>query len=127
MMNSKLPTNKNFGIVFAIVFFGIALYQLINNQSINYWLIITSLIFLILGLINSKILTPLNKIWTKFGILLGTFIAPIVMGIIFFAVVTPTGFLIRLFGKDILNIKKKNLETYWIKKEKINSTMKNQF
>ena len=80
-----------------------------------------------LALINSKILTPLNKTWMKFGLLLGKVVSPIVMGFIFFFVVTPTGILMRIFGKDLLNLKKNNQNTYWIKKENKNNNMKNQF
>ena len=83
---------------------------------------------LLLGLFNSKILTPLNKAWLKFGIFLGNFIAPIIMGIIFFFVVTPTGFIMRFLGKNLLMLKKnENKKTYWIKKNKYKTSMKNQF
>ena len=105
--NIKLPTNRNFGIVFFLVFLIIALWPLFNGETIRYWSLIVSFIFFILGLINSKLLAPLNKIWFKFGILLGNIVAPIVMGIIFFFVITPIGITMRLFGKDLLNLKKK--------------------
>ena len=93
-----------------------------------YWSLILSIIFLTLGLINSKLLLPLNKIWFKFGIFLGNFIAPIVMGIIYFFVVTPTGLIMKMLGKDLLNLKKSNKESsYWIKKNNSNNSLKNQF
>ena len=76
---------------------------------------------------NSKILTPLNKIWFKFGILLGNFVSPIVMGIVFFAIVTPTSLIMRFLGKNLLNLKRDNKKTYWIERSKIKSKMKNQF
>ncbi len=123
----KISSNKNFGIVFFIVFLLIALWPLLNNSEIRLWSLITSIIFLVLGLFNSKLLTPLNKVWFKFGILLGNFIAPIVMGIIFFFVVTPTGILMKLLGKDLIKLKKNNNKTYWIEKKDIKSSMKNQF
>ena len=123
----KISSNKNFGIVFFIVFLLIALWPLLNNSEIRLWSLITSIIFLVLGLFNSKLLTPLNKVWFKFGILLGNFIAPIVMGIIFFFVVTPTGILMKLLGKDLIKLKKNNEKTYWIEKKDIKSSMKNQF
>ena len=123
----KLPTNKNFGIVFFIIFLLIALWPLLNENEIRIWSLVISLIFLILGLMNSIYLTPLNRIWYKFGIFLGGFIAPIVMALVFFIVVTPTGFLMRLLGKDILNLKKNNSQSYWIKKDSSKSKMKNQF
>ena len=123
----KLPTNRNFGIVFFVVFLIIAIWPILNENDIKLWSLIISLIFLILGIANSKLLTPLNKIWFKFGIFLGNFIAPIVMGFIYFVVVTPTGLIMKALGKDLLNLKKNNKETYWIKKDNSNNNLKNQF
>tara|TARA_B100001769_G_scaffold31156_1_gene20456 strand:- start:24 stop:410 length:387 start_codon:yes stop_codon:yes gene_type:complete len=123
----KLPSNKNFGIVFSIVFLIIAVWPLLSQNDIRIWSLIISGIFLVLGLINSKLLLPLNKIWFKFGIFLGNFIAPIVMGIIYFMVVTPTGLIMKLLGKDLLNLKKSNKDTYWIDKDNSNNDLKNQF
>ena len=125
--NIKLPSNRNFGIVFAIVFLIISLWPLLSQTEVRIWSLIVSIIFLTLGLINSKLLLPLNKIWFKFGILLGNFIAPIVMGIIYFFVVTPTGLIMKMLGKDLLNLKKSNKDSYWIKKNNSNSSLKNQF
>ena len=122
-----MGSNKSFGIVFFIVFLLIAIYPLINNEGIRVWSLIISLIFLILGLLKSRILTPLNIVWIKFGILLGKFIAPIVMGIIFFLVVTPIGILMRIFNKDLLNLKFNSNKTYWIENTGPKSKMKNQF
>ena len=116
MNEIKISSNRNFGIVFFIVFLVVAIYPLINSNEIQIWSLILSLLFLILGLINSKILTPLNKLWFKFGIFLGKIISPIIMGIIFFFVVTPIGFIMRLLSKDILNLKYNNENSYWIKK-----------
>ena len=123
----KLPSNRNFGIIFSIVFLIITLWPLLNQSDIRIWSLIISVIFLVLGLINSKLLLPLNKIWFKFGIILGNFIAPIVMGIVYFMVVTPTGLIMRLLGKDLLNLKKNNKDTYWIEKDNSNNDLKNQF
>ena len=123
----KLPSNKNFGIVFSIVFLIISLWPLLSQNDIRIWSLIISGIFLVLGLINSKLLLPLNKIWFKFGIFLGNFIAPIVMGIIYFMVVTPTGLIMKMLGKDLLNLKKNNKDTYWIEKDNSNNDLKNQF
>jgi len=128
MSKNIKSSNKSFGIVFFIVFLIIGLYPLINQDGIRIWAIIVSLIFLILGLINSNSLTPLNKIWIKFGILLGNIISPLVLGIIFFLVVLPTGLLMRILKKNFLGLKfDKNLKSYWINKEKNLSSMKNQF
>ena len=85
------------------------------------------MIFLALGLINSKILNPLNNMWFKFGILLGKIISPLVMGVIFFFIVTPISIIMKILGKDILSLKKNNKRSYWIKKSNIISKMKNQF
>ena len=120
-------SNKSFGIIFSIVFFIIALYPLLHNGNLRIWSIIISLIFLILGLLNSKILSPLNNAWFKFGVFLGKFISPLVMGVIFFLVVTPTGLIMRILGKDLLNLKYNKKKSYWIQKSNQKSKMKNQF
>ena len=123
----KLPSNRNFGLVFCIIFFVISLWPILNQNEFRYWAFFISLIFLILAILNSKILTPLNKIWLYFGIALGKLVSPIVMGFIFFLVVTPIGIIMRLLGKDILNLKKKNKGSYWINKVKNKTNMKKQF
>ena len=123
----KIGSNRSFGVVFFVVFLLIALYPLINNGEIRIWSLITSIIFLILGLLNSKLLNPLNKLWFKFGIVLGKIISPLIMGIIFFLVVTPTGLIMRLLRKDILNLKYNQNSSYWIEKKGPKSKMKNQF
>ena len=123
----KIGSNKSFGIVFFIVFLLVAIYPLINNSEIRIWSLITAVIFLILGLTNSKVLTPLNKVWFKFGLLLGKIVSPLIMGIIFFLVVTPTAFIMRIIGKDLLNLKFNDKKTYWIEKTGPKSKMKNQF
>ena len=127
MDDVKISSNRSFGIVFFLVFLIISLYPLVNNENLRVWSLILSLIFLVLGLIKSKILTPLNKIWFKFGIFLGNFISPIVMAIVFFLVLLPTGIIMRILRKDILNLKYSSKSTYWIEKQKYKSTMKNQF
>ena len=127
MDNIKIGSNRSFGIVFCIVFFLIALYPLTYGEEIRLWSLIISLFFLFLGLINSKILNPLNKLWFKFGIFLGKVISPIIMGIIFFFVVTPIGLIMRIFGKDVLNLKFSKNKTYWIEKTGPKSKMENQF
>ena len=127
MSEIKIGSNRSFGIVFCIVFLIIALYPLTNIGEIRIWALIISICFLILGLIKSTFLTPLNKLWFKFGIFLGKIISPLVMGIIFFLVVTPIAILMRLLGKDLLNLKFSNNNTYWIEKNEPKSKMKNQF
>ena len=127
MDDVKISSNRSFGIVFFIVFLFIALYPLTYNGEIRVWSAITSLIFLMLGLLNSKILSPLNKLWFKFGLFLGKIISPLIMGIIFFIIVTPIGLIMRLFGKDVLNLKYNKNHSYWIEKNGPKSKMKNQF
>ena len=123
----KIGSNRSFGIVFSIVFLIIALYPLINDDNIRIWSILLSLIFFILGLLNSKILSPLNRIWFKFGIILGGIVSPIIMGLVFFLVVTPISLILRLFKKDTLNLKKNENATYWIDKKDKKNKMKYQF
>ena len=123
----KIGSNRSFGIVFFTVFLIIATYPLINNGEIRIWSLILSLVFLILGLLNSKILYPLNKIWFKFGLLLGKLVSPLIMAIIFFLVVTPIGILMRVLNKDLLNLKFNKNKSYWIEKNEQKSKMKNQF
>ena len=127
MNKTKLPSNRNFGVVFFIVFLIIAFWPFLKGENLRLWAFIISLFFLILGLLNAKILTPLNKMWIKFGEILGTIISPLVMGIIFFGIVTPTGLLLKLIGKDVLKLKQDKKNTYWIEKDNSNNSMKNQF
>ena len=126
--NTKISSNRSFGIVFFVVFLFIALYPITYSEDIRIWSLIISFIFIILGLLNSKILTPLNKLWFKFGVILGKMISPIIMGIIFFLVVTPIGLIMKVLGKDLLRLKfNKKDNTYWIEKNGPKSKMKNQF
>ena len=127
MDDIKIGSNRSFGIVFFVVFLLIGSYPLLKGGDLKIIPILIAIIFLILGVINSKLLTPLNKFWFKFGLLLGQVISPIVMGVIFFLVVTPIGYLMRFFGKDVLRLKKTNDSSYWVKKSNLKSKMKNQF
>ena len=129
MNKDKINTssNKSFGLVFFAFFFIISLFALLKDGNIRVWAIIIAIIFLILGLFNSSILKPLNKVWFKFGILLGNFISPIVMGIVFFGVVTPTSLIMKILGKNLLGLKKNNKKSYWIEKSSIKSKMRDQF
>ena len=122
-----MSSNRSFGILFFIVFLGIGLWPLKNNNDPNYILLALSSIFLILGIINSKLLNPLNKVWVKFGEILGMIIAPIVMGLVYFIILTPISLLVRLSGKDLLKLKKDKSSTYWIKREKNIGNMDKQF
>ena len=123
----KKENNKEFGILFFIVFLIIGLWPLLNNSSIRIWALIIALLFLVLGILNLQILTPLKKGWIKFGELLGKIISPIIMGFIFFLIITPIGLFMKLLKKDLLNLKFNNSDTYWIKKNEPKSKMKDQF
>ena len=127
MDDIKISSNRSFGIVFFIVFLLIATYPLLKGNDLRIWSLLISFGFLILGLMNSKILSPLNKLWFKFGLILGKIISPLIMGIIFFVVVTPIGVVMRVLKKDLLNLKYNQKETYWIEKTGPKSKMKNQF
>ena len=101
----KISSNRSFGLVFFFIFLIITFWPPVDDGQIRIWSIIIGIVFLILGLMNSKLLTPLNRLWFKFGMLLGAIIAPIVMAIIFFLVVTPISFFMKLIGKDLLRKK----------------------
>ena len=121
-------SNRSFGILFFIVFLILSLWPLKNGSNINLYFIIVSAIFLILGLINSKLLSPFNKSWIKLGEILGIVIAPIVMVLVYFVILTPVSFIVRIFGKDLLGLNfVKEKETYWIKRKKNIGSMKKQF
>lgn len=125
--NLKISSNRNFGVVFFIFFMIISLFPLFKDENIRIWAVVVAIIFLILGLLNSPVLSPLNKIWFRFGIMLGTFVSPIVMIVIFFLVVTPISLIMKLLNKNLLGLKKNNKDSYWISSSKIKSKMKNQF
>ena len=121
-------SNKSFGLLFFVVFLIIGLWPLKNGESLNFYFITVSVVFLILGLLNSKLLSPLNKSWIKLGEILGIIIAPIVMALVYFAILTPISIIVRVFGKDLLGLKfLKEKETYWIKRKKNLGSMKKQF
>ena len=120
-------SNRSFGIIFFIVFLLISFWPIMDGQALRVWSLVVSLIFLILGILNSKILTPINLAWIKLGEILGRFIAPIIMAVIYFLIVTPIGLFMRIIGKDSLNIKFSQNSSYWIKREKKLGPMKRQF
>ena len=120
-------SNRSFGIIFFIVFLLISVWPIMDGQALRVWSLSISLIFLFLGILNSKILTPLNLAWIKLGEILGRFIAPIVMAVIYFLILTPIGLFMRIIGKDLLNIKFSQNSSYWIKREKNLGPMKRQF
>ena len=127
MKHTNKTTNRNFGIVFCIFFLIIALWPVLSENQIRIWSVILSILFFVLGILNSNLLTPLNNMWFKFGILLGKVISPIIMAFVFFFIVFPTGLIMRLIKKDILNLKFNKKDTYWNNREKKKSSMKRQF
>ena len=121
-------SNRSFGLLFFVVFLIIGLWPIKNGENLNIYFLTASVIFLLLGLINSKLLSPLNKSWIKLGEILGTIIAPIVMVLVYFVILTPVSLIVRIFGKDLLGLKfLKDKETYWIKRKKNLGSMKKQF
>ena len=126
-MKSK-SSNRSFGLLFFIVFLVIGLWPLKNGESLNIYLILIALIFFTLGLINSKLLSPLNNTWVKFGEILGMIIAPIIMALVYFVILTPVSLIVRMFGKDLLGLKfLKKQDTYWIERKKNLNPTKKQF
>tara|TARA_Y100000813_G_scaffold15173_1_gene10295 strand:+ start:285 stop:665 length:381 start_codon:yes stop_codon:yes gene_type:complete len=121
-------SNRSFGLLFFIVFLILGLWPLKDGANLNFNFIAVSAVFLILGLVNSKLLSPLNRLWIKFGEKLGIIIAPVVMFLVYFAILTPVSFIVRICGKDLLGLKfLKKKETYWIKRKKNLGSMKKQF
>ena len=118
-MIKKKSSNRSFGLLFFVVFFLIGIWPLFKENDYRLWSLIISIIFLILGLLNSKLLKPLNNLWIKFGEILGKIIAPIVMMIVFFIFLTPLSFIVMLFGKDLLKLKFIKKNSYWIYRKKI--------
>ena len=123
----KISSNRSFGIVFFVFFLLVSLWPLLNDNPIRIWPLVIAIIFLILGLLNSKFLTPLNRSWIKLGELLGRVVYPIVMGLVYFVILTPIGLFMRLIQKDLLRTKFSKTNSYWIKREKNIGTMKRQF
>ena len=127
-IKTETPSEKSFGIVFSIIFLLISLYLLIHSESYHYWALIVSALFLCLAFFTPKLLSAPNRLWFKFGLLLGSIIAPIIMILIYFFTIFPTGLFMRLLGKDLLNKKlDKSSKTYWIERTDSMGTMKNQY
>ena len=126
----SIEVNKNnnifFGLIFFIFFLIISLYPLISNEPIRIWSVVVSLVFLIITIIKPNLFTFLNKLWIKFGILLGKIISPIVMGLVFFFVVTPIGIFVKIIKKDVMGLNR-GASSYWITREDKIQSMKKQF
>lgn len=129
MKKEKISSNRSFGVVFFIFFLILSIYPIFNGLKINIYFLLIGLIFLVMGLLNSKLLYPLNFLWNKLGVYLGMLVSPLVMGIIYFLIAFPTRLILSILGKDILNLKMKNKSSYWsYRKDIINKTnMDKQF
>ena len=127
-VSTEQSSEKSFGVVFSIVFSIVALYPLINSEGLRIWALVVSIIFFLLAFLAPKILVLPNKLWFKFGLLIGSIVAPIVMAFVYFVTVLPTGLIMRLLGKDLLKQKlDKNSKSYWVKRSEPMGSMKNQF
>ena len=127
-ISTEQSSEKSFGVVFSIVFLIVALYPLINSAGLHIWALVVLIIFFLLAFLAPKILVLPNKLWFKFGLLIGSIVAPIVMAFVYFFTVLPTGLIMRLLGKDLLKQKlDKNAKSYWVKRSEPMGSMKNQF
>ena len=127
-VSTEQSSEKSFGVVFSIVFLIVALYPLVNSEGLRMWALVVSIIFFLLAFLAPKILVLPNKLWFKFGLLIGSIVAPIVMAFVYFVTVLPTGLIMRLLGKDLLKQKlDKNAKSYWVKRSEPMGSMKNQF
>ena len=127
-MKNNISSNRSFGLVFSIFFFIIFSYNFFLNNDFNIYILLLSIIFLILGVLNSKILYPMNRVWIYFGYLLGKFITPVVLFTLYFSIVLPTNLVLKIIGKDIMRLKyNKNTKSYWELRNKKPNSMDNQF
>jgi len=127
-ISTEQSSEKSFGVVFSIVFLIVSLYPLINSEGLRIWALVVSAIFLLFAYVAPKILSLPNKLWFKFGMLIGSIVAPIFMALVYFVTVLPTGLIMRLLGKDLLKQKlDKNAKSYWIERKEPMGSMKNQF
>jgi len=131
-ISSNIPTEKSteksFGVIFSIVFLIVSLYPLINSEGLRIWALVISTVFFLIAFVAPKILVLPNKLWFKFGLILGSIVAPIVIALVYFVTVVPTGIIMRLLGKDLLMQKlDKNTKSYWIERKEKMGSMKNQF
>lgn len=124
----KVGSEKSFGVVFATVFFIVGCYPLLGGGTPRWWALIVAAAFLSVSLLYPRILTVPNKLWFRIGIAMGAIIAPVVMALLFFAVFTPMGLIMRLLGKDPLRTKlDQNCDTYWITRQDKMPDLKNQY
>ena len=123
----KKSSERNFGLFFSAIFFLIGLWPLLSASPLRLWSISLAVVLLALALVRPRLLKPLNYSWLKLGEILGKIIAPIIMCLIFFIILSPISFFVRVLGKDLLRLKFSKNNTYWIKREKNITTMNKQF
>ena len=123
----KKSSEKSFGIIFAFLFFLYGIWPLLSATEIRVWSVIAAVVFLALAFLQPKLLKPLNHYWIKLGEILGKIIAPLIMALVFFTIVTPISFIVRILGKDLLKLKFTNENSYWLKRSKNVNTMDKQF
>ena len=110
-------SNRAFGVVFAVVFVAVALVPLLFSHDPHWWALPVAGVFGVLAWLAPSVLTPLNRLWLRFGLLLHRIVSPIVLGIMFFVVITPMGLIMRGVGKDPLRLRRdRSLRTYWIER-----------
>lgn len=127
----KGSSDRTLGLVFAVIFLIVGLAPLAGGAGVRIWALILAAVFVVLAIAWPASLGPLNRIWTKFGLLLHKFMSPLVMGVIFYLSVTPIGVFLRVIGKTTLGLRPDpKMETYWIERRPPGpppETMKNQF
>ncbi len=128
--NIELPSNHKFGYFFTLIFLIASMYFLFKEINMAFYVLGTcSIVFFLVTLFKANILEPINKLWMKLGLILGKFISPIVMGVIFFLIFTPIGIIMRLFGRDELLLRLKKKHSYWTKRNEdtLSNSFRNQF
>lgn len=126
---ATMGSERNFGLVFAVVFSVIAVWPLLAGNQLRWWALAVAFVFLITALLIPRVLVPLNRMWFRFGLLLGRMVGPVVMALIFFGAVVPTALVIKLCRKDLLRLKRSpDVNTYWIRRDNsVAGSMRDQF
>jgi len=125
----KSGSERSFGLVFTVVFVIIGFWPLLDGENIRAWALVVGMIFALAAFFIPAALKPLNKAWFKFGLLLHKIINPVIMGFLFYLTIMPIGLIMRMLGKDILNLRiDKSSPTYWIRRDTPKpESLRNQF
>ena len=111
-------SDRSFGLVFAGFFLIIACWPLLHREEPRGWAFVISVVFAVIALLKPALLAGINRLWIKLGVLLGKVVSPIVLGVLFYCVLTPVGSIMRLTGKDALRLKRDHsMKSYWIPRE----------